>query len=187
MCLQCDGYSFEDVMRATDLRIRTYGWSLVMVEGARPWSYTIGLRQSFHHPELVVVDIEQAAQVKLIQWACRDIEEFGSIDDLGARFLGIETATVHDAHLTSDEWFGSWESFYGEPPPSGSFLQLFPPPSWECDCHRGSARRLDRADGRPVGNRAQRRADQEAKRGQPMTIDDLFRPPGRAGRGGRRM
>jgi hypothetical protein len=166
MCLQCDGYSFEDVMRATDLDIRTHGWHHVLVEDDKPWSYTIGLRESYHHPELVVVDLDRPSQIELVQWACRSIEECGSIDDIEARFLGIEIATVHDVHLASNEWFGSWHSFYGEQPPSGSFLQLFPPPSWECACHRGASRRLDRADGRPAGNRAQRRADMRAKRGR---------------------
>ncbi len=158
MCLECDGYSFEQVMQAIDLDVRAYGWHHVLVDEPRPWSYTIGLRESYGHPELAMVDVELSAQVALIRWACESIEDCGAIDEYERAALGVEIVTVDDAHLRSGDWFGTWHNFYGEPPPSGSFLQILPPPSCECEVHRGQSRRLDRSDLRPAGNRQQRRA-----------------------------
>jgi Domain of unknown function (DUF4262) len=166
MCLECDGYSFEQVMQVIDLDIRTYGWHHVLVEDAKPWSYTVGLRESFGHPELAVVDLELSAQVALVRWACESIEDSGSIDEFERSALGVEIVTVHDAHLRSGEWFGTWHAFYDEEPPPGSFLQVLPPPGWECEHHRGRSRRLDLPGAPPGGNRAQRRAHSSGPRWQ---------------------
>ena len=162
--MECDGYSIEQVMQVIDLNIRTYGWHHVLVDAPKPWSYTIGLRESFGHPELTVVDLEPSAQVELIRWACECIEDGGSIDSFERSALGVEIVAVHDSHLRDGEWFGTWHAFYDAEPPSGSFLQILPPPTWECDHHRGGSRRLDRPDCRPGGNRAQRRAATRGRR-----------------------
>jgi len=108
--MECDGDSIEQVMQAIDLNIRTYGWHHVLVDAPKPWSYTIGLRESFGHPELAVVDLERSAQVELVRWACESIEDCGSIDAFERSALGVEIVTVHDCHLREGEWFGTWHA-----------------------------------------------------------------------------
>lgn len=51
----------------TDLHIRVRGYSLVRVEADEPWCYTIGLPESYGHPELVTHNLEMDAQVELIR------------------------------------------------------------------------------------------------------------------------
>jgi Domain of unknown function (DUF4262) len=143
MCLRCDGYSEEEVWRATDLAIRTFGWSLVLVEDESPWLYTIGLLESFGHPELVVVDIKLERGELLIRSVAQMVEDTGGVDWRELKRRGIGLVTVHDDHLRSD-LFGSWINFYDKVPASGSFLQVLPPKDWFCACHQSAGRRLDR-------------------------------------------
>lgn len=156
MCSICDGRSFEEVERGVDLSILIYGWHLAMVEASTPWSYTIGLTETFDHPELVVVGMELAAEQKLINMAVQLIERDGRLEPDEVAKRGVEVVSVHDRHLR-DEWFGQWSNRYGTQPPAGSFLQIIPPTDWFCECHSHATRRLDRADARPIVNRAARR------------------------------
>ena len=45
-------------MLSLDLTIRTYGWQLHQITDDNPWSYTIGLLESYDHPELMVTGLE---------------------------------------------------------------------------------------------------------------------------------
>jgi hypothetical protein len=142
MCLQCDGYSFEDVMRMTDLHIRVYGYSLVQVEEAEPWCYTIGLTESFGHPELVACGLKMEAEVELIRTVAGMVIH-DRLDDGRLAALDMRLVTVHHTNLTGD-MFGTWMNFYGDELEPGSFMQVLPPRSWLCECHRDAVVRLDR-------------------------------------------
>ena len=80
MCLQCDGYSFEQSMLSLDLTIRTYGWQLNQVTDANPWSYTIGLTESYGHPELMSLRARLDVQNTVIRKIVDPIVETGSVD-----------------------------------------------------------------------------------------------------------
>ena len=156
MCLECDGYPFEQSMRRVDLHIRVHGWSLTMVDDDEPWCYTIGLLESFAHPELMVIDMKMEAEVELIRWVVDMLETDGAVDDERLARHDVQLVPVHDRHL-ADHWFATWSNHYGTLPPPGSFVQIIPPPSGFCEQHQDLTRRFDRLDLRPIANRAARR------------------------------
>lgn len=80
MCLQCDGYSYEQAMLHLDLTIRVHGWSLVDATESLPWSYTIGLTESYGHPELMMIGVELEAQSAAIRRIVEPIARTGSVD-----------------------------------------------------------------------------------------------------------
>ena len=143
MCLQCDGYSEDDVNRMVDLHIRVYGYHVTQVEERDPWCYTIGLQQSFGHPELVTTTVKMSTQVGLIQTVASMLTGSGEIDHEELGRIGIRLVPVHRSHLATG-LVGSWESFYGRRATPGSFLQILPPKSWLCPCHQNAVARLDR-------------------------------------------
>jgi len=158
MCLSCDGYSDEQIKRGIDLAIRTYGWSMSQIEDDLPWSYTIGLGESFGHPELVVLDLKLSAAAELLWAIVSMVEEDGCLDPGELKRLGVSVVPVHPRHLGS-ELFAQYSWYYDRAPEEGSFLQIIPPDHWFCECHRNSVRRLDTAvlPARPSLNRAERR------------------------------
>jgi hypothetical protein len=156
MCLQCDGYSFEQTMLALDLTIRTYGWQLTQVTDAMPWSYTIGLTESYGHPELMIYGVKLDTQDMVIRKIVSSIETTGRVDQPFLDREGVELVEVHPNHLAGD-WFGTWSNFYERTPPPGSFLQIVPPPDWFCSCHQHSIARFDQPGPIRIGNRADRR------------------------------
>lgn len=131
-------------MSKIDLAIRVYGWYFTQIEEDPPWSYTIGLLQSWNHPELVVMDLDHEPAAALLRWAVALIERHGRLEPAELAALGIEIVEVAAEHLEGD-LFGGWANFYGGLPSPGLFVQIVPPPSWFCECHRGSIRRLDQA------------------------------------------
>jgi len=163
MCIICDGRSFEEAARGIDLSIRIYGWHLVMVDDAMGWSYTIGLTETFNHPELVVVDLKLETGKKLVAMAVHLIERDGYLKPEELAKHGISVVTVHDHHLDG-EWFGRWSDHYNADPSSGSFLQIIPPAECFCEDHKDTTRRLDRADAMPLANRATRRQASRKRR-----------------------
>jgi len=144
MCLQCDGYSFEQSMLDLDLTIRTYGWQLTQVtDPAMPWSYTIGLGESYDHAELMMIGVELGTQSHVIRHLVAMITEAGEIDHDELDRRGLSLVDVHRHHLR-DHWFGTWSNRYGTLPPDGTFVQIIPPRDWFCKCHRNSTPRFDR-------------------------------------------
>ena len=131
-------------MLALDLTIRTYGWQLTQITDANPWSYTIGLTESYGHPELMIAGLTLGRQSTVIRRIVDPIERTGRIDAAELADVGITLVEVHPHHLRGD-WFGTWSNRYGNAPPDGTFLQIVPPEEWFCDCHRHSVPRFDRA------------------------------------------
>lgn len=162
MCLECDGFSHEEVMRGLDLKIRTYGWALVQVdEGSSSFAYTNGLVESYGHPELIVVDIDPVYQHALIKPLVDGIAASGRLPANLLAARGLRCVEVHADHLVS-ELFGQWANRYGHLPRPGQALQVVLPPEAYCECHAHAVRQLDRPGALPPvvmqrPNRAERR------------------------------
>ena len=149
-------------MLSLDLTIRTYGWQLTQVTDTNPWSYTIGLTESYGHPELMIIGLELDLQNTVIRKIVDPIVETGSVD---RRFLereGVTLVEVHPNHLAGD-WFGTWSNFYERTPPPGSFLQIMPPGDWFCECHQHSMPHFELPGPIRFGNRAERRRRKGAR------------------------
>lgn len=151
MCLQCDGYSYEAVMRALDLQIKIHGWAVVQVaDGPDVFSYTVGLVENFGHPELIVVDVEPSHQQGLLNEIAKGVAARGRPALNGPATRGVRCLEVHQNHL-HDNYFGTWANRYGALPGPGQVLQVLLPPSAYCKCHAHAVRRLDRPDSTPSG------------------------------------
>ncbi len=142
-------------MLSLDLTIRTFGWQLTQITDTNPWSYTIGLLESYDHPELMIVGLELDLQATVIRKIVDTIERTGTVDHTFLQREGITRVEVHPNHLAGD-WFGTWSNFYQRVPTPGSFLQIVPPSDWCCDCCRHSVPHFELPDPIRFGSRAAR-------------------------------
>ena len=143
-------------MRSLDLTIRTFGWQLLQITDTNPWSYTIGLLESYDHPELMITGLEFDVQNRVIRKIVDSIETTGSVDHAFLEREGVTLVDVHPRHLAGD-WFGTWSNFYERLPPPGSFLQIVPPSDWFCECHQHSMPHFELPDPIRFGPRPSRR------------------------------
>jgi hypothetical protein len=144
MCLECDGYSFEEAMQALDLQIRVHGWVFQQIgTGAGSFSYTIGLLENYGHPELVVLDVWDDMQASILTALAAGIVEDGQLRAGDLAVTGVRCAEVDPIHLRDDRYFGTWANRYGRLPVAGEVLQVLLPDSAFCDGHVGLMRRLD--------------------------------------------
>ena len=143
MCMRCDGYSWEEIDRHTDLMIRVNGYIAIHVEGPRSWTYTIGANESWDQPDLVVVGVEPALQQILIHALADDYRVHGEIRDETVHDLDLEIVAVHESHVDQG-LVAEWEQRYSMVPRPGDVVQIVPGPSWFCDRHAGQAVRLDK-------------------------------------------
>ena len=143
-------------MRSLDLTIRAYGWQLHQITDSNPWSYTIGLLESYDHPELMITGLELDMQSSVIRRLVGSIEKTGNVDHALLEREDITLVEVHPNHLAGD-WFGTWSNFYQRLPPPGSFLQIVPPSDWFCDCHQHSMPHFELPGPIRFDNRADRR------------------------------
>lgn len=159
MCVLCDGGSEEDLLADEFVRIAIDGFVMIGVEGTPTWGYTIGLLQSFGHPELVVTGRPSSAQAHLIAHAVGRIKEGERFDvssppvelcDCGPLTFG----PVHDAQWEQGrfDWWLRYYAWAGGEPPSRQALQLlwsdaegrFPPhPDFCCGLPRQCQPLLD--------------------------------------------
>lgn len=144
MCMRCDGYSWDEIDRHTDLMIRVHGYLMIHVEGPAAWTYTIGAFESWDQPELLVVDLEPAAQQLLTHAVADDYVRDGEVHDETLDLLDVELVAVHESHLV-DGMVAAWEERYSMLPQTGDFVQVVPGRSWFCDRHVDLVRRLDEA------------------------------------------
>lgn len=136
MCDICDGKTHEQVEAETRGHIRRLGWALQGVEpsaGCHGWVYTIGLLDSYDHPELVLIDDDWARGGSLLNVLGRavrdgDIFQPGDRIDLGERWA--EVIDVHPDHLTSDV-LAVWHNVRG----SGSDLLPLEPEAYQVVVH----------------------------------------------------
>lgn len=144
MCMRCDGYSWDEIDRHTDLMIRVHGYVMVQVEGPSPWTYTIGAFESWDQPELLVVDLEPELQKVLVHAVADDYVRRGEIGDDTLDLLDLKLIAVHESHF-DDGLVGRWEDRYSMRAQAGDFVQIVPGASWFCGHHEGAMRRLDDA------------------------------------------
>jgi hypothetical protein len=124
VCIICDGGSEEELLSDEFVRIALHGFVMVAVESTPEWAYTIGLRQSFDHPELVVTGLPDDIAAHVMTGVVARIRE-------GERFTASSppvslcnctTATfgvVHPAqweHGRFDQWLRFYSWVGGEPP-----------------------------------------------------------------------
>jgi hypothetical protein len=144
--MRCDGYSWEEIARHTDLVIRVHGFTTIHVEDQRPWTYTVGAFESWDQPELLVVDIDPTIQKALIRAVGDDYADFGEIRPETLDLLDVELVTVDESHF-ADGLVAAWEGRYSMAASTGDFVQLLPGSSWFCGECRPPQRRLDEIRG----------------------------------------
>jgi hypothetical protein len=124
MCFMCDGGTMQEWCDDTARRIHEYGFTLMCVDGRRSsWTYTIGLVETFGHPELVITELSDYAP-EILTHLVHDVRR-------GERFeVGAPDASVHGIPLRvgavhPTQWihgrFNMWEEYYGH---RGDALQL---------------------------------------------------------------
>ena len=132
MCVICDGGSEEELLSDEFVRIALHGFVMVAVEPAPTWAYTIGLLQSFDHPELVVTGLPDDSAAHVMTGVVDRIRE-------GERFTAssppvslCDCTTAAFGAVHPAQWeqgrFDQWLRFYGwvggEAPVAQAVLEL---------------------------------------------------------------
>jgi hypothetical protein len=175
VCVICDGGSFEEMLSGEFVRIAVHGFTMISVESATPWTYTIGLVRSFEHPELVVTGLPTVG-AELITDVVDRIREGERFDASSPRLSLCDCMSVAFGAVHPGQWsrgrFDQWLRYYewlGQEPPAPDAVQVvwpdsagrFPPDPTFCGLHVGDCQPL--LDGAPrhnvnIGsNRQQRR------------------------------
>ena len=165
MCDICDGYTHEEVLRATELHIIGHGWALQGVEpdpdrDGGGWTYTVGLIESFAHPELVITDTDYQTAGEMLNALGEGVRAGDDIRRMEP--FGFTFRDVHPAHFEND-LLNTWFNVYGRMPEPGMVWQVVLPDHCYCDHHRHRRTDLSDRDQFPSGielNRNQRRARQ---------------------------
>lgn len=77
MCMMCDGASPEEVIDRYVELVDEHGWMTVAVDGtprSPGWAYTIGLTETYGHPELAMVTCSATMAQHQFQAIVQDIE-----------------------------------------------------------------------------------------------------------------
>ena len=70
-------FTRDDLSKIVIANIAEYGWHAVNViedNGYPPWTYTIGLYETWQHPELIVIGRSRATSHAMLQSLSKDIE-----------------------------------------------------------------------------------------------------------------
>jgi hypothetical protein len=124
MCVLCDGGTQDELFFSQFGKILKYGFTTVMVEAPSPWAYTIGLVQSFGHPELTLAGLPECCTSTVVCEVTDRIRD-GERFDVSSPPLTFEWGTVRFGPVDPDQWakgrFDAWLEYYravgGEPPP----------------------------------------------------------------------
>ena len=163
MCIRCEGYSEGQVERMYDLMIDVHGFAMTQVQehGEHGWTYTMGLRDRFDHPDLLIVQLVPKVQAELGSMLGQMVVDEGKLDFQALAENDIELVPVDPRHFR-DGLVADWVNRYGRFPEEGEFLQVMVGPSLLCECCQHRVQRLD--DPAPLRlqrkNRQQRRAEQ---------------------------
>lgn len=145
MCMRCDGYSWDEIDRHTDLLIRVHGFMMIHVETASPWTYTVGAFESWDQPELLMVDMDAEVQKTLVQAVADNYVVFGELREDTLAMLDVEIVVVDESHLR-DGLVAQWEDRYSISAFTGDFVQIVPGASWARGGRGAPIRRLDDAE-----------------------------------------
>lgn len=138
MCLECDGWTPEEIRQHTADCIDWYGWAVQMVEPSPRgwgWAYTLGLLERFGHPELVMVGrVHFGALGGLINQLGEQIQRGGRITAGGVARLGGDDFPVVAVHPGQYEHglFNLWFDHYQGAGPDLRALQILLPPEPGC-------------------------------------------------------
>ena len=134
MCVLCEGGSEEDLLRDEFMRIALDGFTVVLVESESPWAYTIGLTQSFDHPELVVTGGSEDSTLHVLGHLIGRIKDgarfevdsppFSPCDCLPYRFGPVHPAQWEQGRF--DQWLRYYTWAGGELPPQRALQVLVP-------------------------------------------------------------
>jgi hypothetical protein len=118
MCSICDdAKTMEQVLENIGYHINDRGWALQAVEaGPRnpSWVYTVGLMESFDHPELVVTHSEIYAAADLLNTIGDRVAAGARVDPESTLDLDgyvFEFVAVHLAYIATG-LCASWERYY---------------------------------------------------------------------------
>lgn len=155
MCKQCEGEPIEAVFADLAHKIANHGFAIQQVaDSSQGWTYSIGLRTGFGHPDLFCVDAEPELQAMLVGRIGQAIVR-GSSPSTLLTSLDATLIDVHEKHL-DDEWFANWTVMEDRKPRPGDIVQVVPGSSWFCSCHASSVRLFDQV--RPRQRASSRRA-----------------------------
>ena len=129
MCAICDGMSWEELERRMETAFSVFGWVWTGVEpeGSNPgWVYTVGLSESFGHPDILIRDGMFEAQCRALRYLATAIAEaVTDVEGLVAA-AGLRMSTIHAAELCSDTLV-DWEHRYGRRPERHELVEVHLP------------------------------------------------------------
>ncbi len=123
MCLRCDGLSEDDIERRADMMIKVHGFLIQQVEAERPWTYTIGLTESWAQPELLMVDGDATTQARLLHILGLECERFGSIQSETLDLLDVQLHYVSDGRFAAG-LVARWEHRYSMSAAGNDFKEV---------------------------------------------------------------
>lgn len=111
MCPMCEGKTEEEMLAIWAGEVDRDGWMPLHVQGTCSWTYTLGLRWSFDHPELIVTHADGSKATDLLGHAVDEIRA-GRRFSAGARLqtpcgASARFGVVHHGNLVR-EWFARW-------------------------------------------------------------------------------
>ncbi len=134
MCDICEGATDDELLFGIYGRILNFGWGIEYVQGrgvSDSWGYTIGLTESFDHPELALAGMDMRTTALVINSIGRAISQ-GDLPAPGELFVcdGHEylLAEVHTGHYERGT-FGMWDFYYDhleEAPKDHLVLEIVP-------------------------------------------------------------
>jgi hypothetical protein len=124
----CDGLTEEELLSRKFMRIAVDGCTGVVVETTPMWAYTIGLKQSFDHPEVVITG--RLAE-HLLGHAVGQVRDGGRFDVTSPALEVCDCGPVRFGPVHPSEWergrFDEWLKYYawvGGEAPAREALQL---------------------------------------------------------------
>lgn len=143
--MECNGVDWNNIEQHIDLVIQIHGFIAQQVSGGKQlWTYTVGMSESWGHPELLCAGLTRDAQATLVGMLADDIEEFGGVRPATLDSLDIALVPIDERQFRNG-LVASWEARYQRSAATGDFLRIVPGPSWH---RRGSCcrRGCDRGD-----------------------------------------
>ncbi len=122
----CGCAPLEETYAATTRAIDEVGWMVIGVMGSARgpgWSYTVGLLESFGHPEFLITGMNPETAHGVLNAFGFEVKAGRRFEGLGQEFEGIinvpvRLVTVHQSHWAGDrfnQWHGYYEDVGGQP------------------------------------------------------------------------
>ena len=125
MCEICDGVPLEEVERRLDLAYEVEGWVWHHIddrENDRTWAYTVGLKENFGQPDVLMRGGGPSGQATVIPYVGMYLSTGGRhMIDNDPLLLMIPI----DPEMLDDELVYDWIDRIGRRPTSADMLELF--------------------------------------------------------------